>query len=470
MKTLVIDSSLEYDRAGLLEDGELKEIIIQENQNFKVGDIFVAKVKKIIPKKFAFLDLGYDKNAFLALTDKKQKSLYKYNENNGKYILNLKEGQDLLVQIDKEGTRIKGASVTTNVSLTGKYVVILLNEENIGISKKIEEAEKREELKEFAKETLPQGYGIIFRTNCNIASLDEIKNEILELIEKGKKLLDSFEYIKAPSLVFSSNTEIEKLIIDILKDEDKIIINNKNKLEVLKGVFENIILYEDSLPIFEAYSIESKIEKAISNKIWLKSGGFLVIDCVEAFTIIDVNSGKNIAKNLEDMIFKTNKEALEKIAKEIRLRNISGMILIDLIDMKDIERRKELELYMKKLAKEDRMPIVIYPVNELGILQITRKKSSKSLLEMITMPCPTCLGSGVVKNEIYVANNIKNQIISIFNSTIYNKVYVYASEIIINYLENKLNIRNIEKELNKKIELNIIKTYRFDYFYIEKYV
>lgn len=470
MKTLVIDALFGYERAGLLEDNELKEIIIQETESFNVGDIFIAKVKKILPKKFAFLDLGYDRNAFLGITDKKQKNLYTYNEKNGKTTLNLKEGQDVLVQIDKQGTNIKGASVTTNISLTGKYVVLLLNEENIGISKKIEDEEKREELKQFAKQTLPEGYGVIFRTNCNEVELEKIKQEITELVEKGKNLIKTSSYVKAPSLVFSAHTEIEKLIIDILKQDDEIIINDVKRLEQLKNVFHNIRLYEDTLPIFEAYGIESKIEKALANKIWLKSGGFLVIDCVEAMTIIDVNSGKNTSKKLEDMIFKTNKEALEKIAKEIRLRNISGMILIDLIDMKSQERKKELELYMKSLAKNDRMPIVVYPINELGILQITRKKTLKPLYDMVTKPCACCLGTGRVKNENYIIHTIKNQIISIFSNTIYTKVEVFAGENLINILKQNIDIESIEKNFEKKIELNIVKTHRFDYFRLEKYV
>ena len=462
-KILVIDTLFNYERAGLLENNELKELIIEEKGNFQIGDIFIAKVKKIIPKKFAFLDLGYDKNAFLGLTDKKQKGLYTFNEKTNKYTLNLKEGQDILVQIDKQGTDIKGASVTTNLTLTGKYVVLLLNEKNIAISKKIEDKEKRDFLKNFANENLPQDYGIIFRTNCANVDTKEIKSEVLYLIEKAKNLLEKANYIKPPMKLFYAKTEVEKIIIDILDKDDKVITNSQDSYNSLKNIFDNVELYNDKLPIFEAYSIENKLEKVFNNKVWLKSGGFLIIDIVEAMTIIDVNTGKNITKSFDEMIFKTNKEALEQISKEIRLRNISGIILIDLIDMKNEEHKKQLELYMKQLSKNDRMPINIYPINELGIMQLTRKKALRSLYEMVSSTCHVCNGSGRIKNADYVVNTILNQIISIFSNTIYNKVVVYAHKMIINRMD-KITIPD------KKIDYKIIDTTRLDYFNIEKFI
>ncbi len=461
-KILVIDTLFNYERAGLLEDNELKEVTIEEKNSFKVGDIFIAKVKNIVPKKFAFVDLGYDKNAFLGITDKKQKDLYIFNEKTNKYTLNLKEGQDILVQVDKQGTNLKGASVTTNLTLTGKYIVLLLNEKSIAISKKIDNKDKREFLKQFANENLPKDYGIIFRTNCLEASEKEIQGEVLCLIDKGKNLLEKANYIKAPKRLFCAKTEAEKIIIDILDKNDKVITNTKESYDNLKKIFNNVEFYNDKLPIFEAYSIENKIEKAFNNKVWLKSGGFLIIDIVEAMTIIDVNTGKNITKSFDDMIFKTNKEALEQIAKEIRFRNISGIILIDLIDMKNEEHKKQLELYMKQLCKNDRMPINVYSINELGIMYITRKKSLCSLYEMVSSTCFMCNGSGRIKSDEYVANTILNQIISIFSNTIYNKVIVYANKRVLKYLD-------IIVIKDKKIEYIEIETSKVDYFKIDKF-
>lgn len=465
-KTLVIDSLFNYERAALLQNNELKEVIIEEKEDFRIGDIFIGKVKKIVPKKFAFIDLGFEKNAFLGITDKKQKDLFLFNEKTNKYNLNLKEGQDILVQIDKKGTDLKGASVTTNLTLTGKYIVLLLKEENIAISKKIDDKEKRVFLKKFAIENLPKGYGIIFRTNCIEANIEDIQEEILMLIKKAKDLMEKGNYIKPPTRVFLAKTEIEKIIIDILKDDDKIVTNTEESFKALNGIFNNVELYNDNLPIFKAFSIESKIEKCFHNKIWLKSGGFLMIDTIEAMTIIDVNTGKDITrKSFEEIALKTNKEAIEQIAKEIRLRNISGIILIDLIDMKEDEHKKQLENYMKALSKEDRMPITIYPINELYIMYITRKKTLSPLYNVISNPCPMCNGTGKIKNEIYIANTITNEILSIFANTIYNRLVISANNSIISKLK-KINFSSVK---DKKIEFNVIYPPRFDYFNIEKF-
>ena len=465
-KMLIIDSLFSYDRAGFIEDDELKEVVIEEKNTFQIGDIFIAKVKKILPSKFAFLDLGYDKNAFLGLTDKKQKNVYTFNEKTKKFTINLKQGQDILVQIEKKGTDIKGPSVTTNLTLTGKYIVLLLCEKSISISKKIDDLDKREFLKNYAKEILPENYGIIFRTNCLNTDICEIREEIVSLIEQAKNLLEKSNYIKSPNRLLFAKTEIEKIICDILKENDKIITNSIENYNYLKNKFINVELYTDNLPIFEAYSIESKIQKIFNNKIWLKSGGFLVIDYLEAMTVIDVNTGKNISKNLDDIIFKTNKEAIEQISKEIRLRNISGIILIDLIDMKNKEYKEELFQYMKQLVKKDRMPINVYPINELFIMQLTRKKTTKPLYEIISKPCFMCDGTGRTQNEIYIANTIKNKIISIFSNTIYNKVIVYANNSVIKCLED---IKTFDFK-GKEIEFNAIYNSRFDYFKIEKII
>lgn len=469
-RQLIIDSFFGYERTALLEDNELKEVIIEYKNNFNIGDIFVAKIKRILPNKFAFVDLGADRNAFLGIIDKKEKGLYIYDENKKKNVLNIKEGQDIVVQVNKEGTDLKGVTVTTNITITGKYVVLLLNEESIGISKKIETNEKRDFLKNIAKNVLPKGYGVIFRTNCNKVEKEIVENEILFLIEKGKKIYEKSKYTKSPAKIYYANTQAEKIVIDLLEESDEIIVNNTEAFQKFKSIFNNTSLYEENIPIFEAYSIETKIEKALHNKIWLKNGGFLIIDYIEAMTVIDVNTGKNIQKRYNDMIFKTNMEAIYQIAKEVRLRNISGIIMIDLIDMKDNFQKEEIFNTMKNLCKKDRLPMNIYPINELGIMYITRKKELKSLYEMVTAICPMCLGLGRIKNENYISDIIKSKIISIFKNTIYNKVIISSNSKVINSLNKQMNFIEFEKKYNKIVETKIIQTCRFDYFEIEKII
>lgn len=466
-KTIVIDSIFEYERTALLENGELKEIIFQEKSSFNIGDILIGRIKKILPNKFIFLDIGDEKNAFLCLTDKKEKGLFQFDEKKNKNVLKVKEGQEIIVQIEKDGTDLKGIAVTTRLTLTGKYCVLLLNESHLGISKKIEE--NKDNLKQMAKEILPEGYGIILRTNCKDVSIDILKNELLYLIEKSKKILENGQYSKAPKILYCEKMQSEKMIIDLLKSGDEVFLNNKKFFKKLKEneIFDNINFYEENIPIFESFSIENQLEKVFHNKIWLKSGAFIVIDNIEAMTIIDVNTGKNIQKDYEKMVLKTNLEAIKECAKQIRLRNLSGIIMIDLIDMKNEEHKKQIFDEMKKIAKEDRQPINIYPINELGIMQLTRKKSLKPIDEIIMNTCPVCNGIGKIKNEKYVANQIKNRIISILSNTIYNKIIISSNSKIINALK-KFNIKILEEKFNAKIELNIILTGRFDYFEIEK--
>ncbi|MFI3230251.1 MAG: ribonuclease E/G [bacterium] len=485
-KTLIIDSLFSHKRIVLLEDENLKEIIIEDNFNnnikFNIDDIFIGKIKKILPQKFAFVDLGYDKNVFLGLNDRKQNALYSYDENKKNFKLNVKEGQDILVQIDRAGTEIKGASVTTNLTLTGKYVILLLdvqNKRNVSVSKKIDNKDLKEDLIKIGQEEVDtdgfdEKLGIIFRTSCNNIDINEestkliIKEEISKLVEKAYKIKNQSQYVKAPALIHDGKSELEKLIIDIMDEEqDEIIVNSNLEYENLVNIFKNIKLYDNNVPIFENYSIENKIQKALQKKVWLNCGGFLVIEQVEAMTVIDVNTGKNTTKNFEKMVLKTNKEAVVEIAHQIRLRNISGMILIDFVDMKNREYITEIKNLMMIECKKDRMPVIIYDINELGIMQLTRKKYLQPLHEVVNKVCPTCLGEGVVRNELYVAHTIKNQIISIFSNTIYDKVKVSSSGIIINCLQRNVNIKEIEEKFNKEVEVEMIVTAKFDYFEIE---
>lgn len=460
-----------YKRTALLENNHLKEIVVEENNAFNIGDILVAKVKKILPSKFAFLDIGEEKNAFLALNDKKEKGLYSYDENKKKYVLQIKEGQDLIVQVEKEGTDLKGMTVTTNLKLTGKYLVLLLKEENIGISKKIDIDEQRETFNKIAKEILPKGYGIIFRTNCKNISKNIIENELIELIKNGEEILEKGKYLMPPNLLYKAKSETEKMIIDVLEEEDEVIVNNRDEyLKLLDNmIFKNIRLYEDSLPIFEVFSVEQQLEKLMHNKIWLKSGAFLIIEKFEAMTVIDVNTGKNVQKKYDEMVLKTNLEALKEALNQIRLRNLSGIIILDLIDMKSQEDKIKIYETAKRFAKEDRNSIIMYPITELGLLQMTRKKRLKPIYEVIMKNCNACNGFGKVKNENYIANTIKNKLISICSNTIFNKIIISSNSKIIKALRDNFNIKEIEDKFSVEITTNVINTNKIDYFEIEKF-
>lgn len=475
MKRLVIDCMSSWLRTALLENGELKEIIIEEkNQKISIGNIYVGTVKKILPSQFAFIDLGDKKHTFLYLNDKKEESLYKEDSNTKEKKLSIKNGQEIVVQVVKEANGNKGAVVTAQLSFTGKYVVLLYGQDGIFISKKIDNEERKKEIIRIAEKNLLEDFGLIMRTNCKNADENEISKEIKKLIEISNEVVEKGKYIKAPSLLYEAENETLKMINDIMNSgSDEIIFNDEKEFEniVNKKLWgKNYIFYDKDIPVFDYYSIESQIDKALHNKIWLKSGGFIIIDETEACTIIDVNSGKFTGKSHNQTILKTNIEAAKEISKQIRLRNLSGMIIIDFIDMTYEEDKKNLLEYLNSETKKDRINTTVVGITQLGLVQLTRKKIRKPLSKVLNFDCPCCGGTGKTANYKYLANKIQNQIVSIFSQTIYNQVSVSAGNHIINELYNNIEeLNKIEIKYSKKIVLNSIQTQRFDYYNIEKH-
>lgn len=471
MKRIVIDALSNNVRTALCKDGELIEFIA-EDKSSKIGNIYLGTVKKILPSKFAFVDVGLEKNTFMQLSDKKQESLYKYNELTGKYNLKIREGDNVIVQIEKEGTELKGAVVSANLSFAGKYVVLIANQNGIGISKKIQNTELKKLLKKTAEDILPDGYALIMRTNCENTDIEYIKEEIKLLYEKSKSIIEKGKYIKSPSLLYEAENETEKIIRDfITNDEDEIVINEKNILNKfdINKYKNNIILYDNDVPIFDFFGIQSQLEKAFNNKIWLKSGGFIIIDEVEACTVIDVNSGKFISKDHRKTVLKTNIEASVEIAKQIRLRNLSGIIIIDFIDMANTKDRDEVIKCLEEAVKKDRITTTVVGMTELGLMQLTRKKTRISLTKALTNICPYCKGIGRTENEAYIADRIKDKVCSIFAGTIYDLVTISSNKRIIEAFKGENNeYLMLEKKFGKKIKLNIISTQKLDYFEIEK--
>jgi len=471
LKKIIVDCLSSQIRTALIDDGELIEIIIEDrNKKISVGNIYVGVIKKIINNQFAFVDLGDSKNTFLYINDKKEKNLYKYNKNKDKNELIIKQGQEIIVQVIKDATNLKGAVVTTQISFTGKYVVLLYNDNNIGISRKIEDNEKRHKLREIAKKYLPENFGIIMRTNCEYVDEDIIVNEIDMLIQKCKDIINKGLYTKAPAQIYGEYTETQKIINDLYDDVDEIIINDSNEFKkIVNDESIRTVFYNNDIPIFDYYFIEKQIDKALHNKIWLKSGGFIIIEQTEACNVIDVNTGKYIGKNHNDVAFKTNCEASEEILKQIRLRNLSGMIIIDFIDMTNIEDENKIIDIFKSGVKKDRISTTVVGMTELGIMQLTRKKTRLSLDKILFCNCPFCNGTGSIPNEIYISDKIKNQICAILSQTIYNQIILYANSEVIKAFKGKDNeYKIIEHKYNASIIFNEIETKRFDFFKIEK--
>lgn len=476
MKRILIDFLSSYIRTAVVEDGELTEIIIEsKSKKFSIGNIYTGIIRKILPSQFAFVDIGASKNTFLYLNDKKEEKLYKYNEHKQKNELTIKQGQQIIVQMIKEAIGEKGAVVTTQLSFTGKYAVLMYNENSIGVSKKIDDEEKRKELIEIAKKYLKDNYGLIMRTNCKDISENEISDEISKLMKLCKDIVEKGKYSKAPSIIYSAKYETEKIMNDyILYDNDEIIINDINEFNLFMDInndeiIKKIKLYDNNIPMFEYYFIEKQIEKALHNKIWLKSGGFIIIEQTEAFNIIDVNTGKFTGKNHRQTVLKTNEEAAFEIAKQIKLRNLSGMIIIDFIDMIFEDDRNYIYKILTIITKKDRINTNVVGMTQLGLMQLTRKKLRQPLSKILLHDCLCCNGVGKVESSLFITDKIKNQISSIFAQTIYNEVVLSAgTEIIDTFIGNNNEYKIIEKKHNGRILFNIINTQKYNYYNIEK--
>jgi ribonuclease G len=378
----------------VVENGKLIEKY-QENYGEErlEGNIYLGKVENVLlGMQAAFVDIGKEKNTFIHIRDiipkasnetgNKNEPLNKHNIKN--YI---KTGMPILVQIKKDATSKKGARVSTHINLSGRYAVLMPNSNFITISKKIEKETEKNRLLKIVKEIVPQNYGIIIRTSAEEKSEEEIKRDINNLIITWQEIVNKYEKVKkqttfTPQLIYKNQGIIEKLIIDLIdQDLSKVIVNDEKTYENIKKVLEKIALETDvkvelkkEKNILNIYEIQEQLEKANNRKIWLKCGGFITIDKTEALTAIDVNSGKYVGtKDLEKTIFTVNKEATIEITKQIRLRDIGGIIIIDYIDMENKEDKAKILEILEENLKKDRSKTQVIGFTPLDLLEMTRK-------------------------------------------------------------------------------------------------
>ena len=388
MIELIVDKQDETKRIALVENGKLVEYY-EDNGTFNKHEenIYVGTIKDVISgMQSAFIDIGTEKNAFIHLKD----ILPKINEKEEKYDDTLKindvvkVNDKLLVQIKKDSDAQKGARVSTHINLPSRYIVLMPNSNIITISKKIDDVKEQERLVSIVKNSLPENMGAIIRTSARDQKKEKIVqdiNYVSSIWEKIKKKYNNGN-VKAPSLIYKSPDVAEKIIIDMFsKGLIKIIVNNKEENDrFIKFInsnesYKNIdIEYKTNQDILDCYDIKKQIEKIKNRKIWLKCGGFITIDKTEALTAIDVNTGKFTGKNtLEDTIFKVNEEATYEIARQIKLRDIGGIIIVDYIDMNNTKNKEKIEKLLKDRLKEDRAKTQVEGFTKLDLMEFTRK-------------------------------------------------------------------------------------------------
>ncbi len=457
MKRILIDSFAGQRRIALTENGDLIELIFENGkENSIAGNIYCGKIESVVPgMQAAFVDIGTDKNAYLYYG--KERAL---NDENNTRKNRPKAGTDIIVKVEKDSVGTKGAVVTEKISYTGKFVVIIPNENNIGISKKIVSKEERERIKNIIEKLLPDNYGIIVRTEGEGKTSDEYEKEIKSLIEKSEFVKKRGMYSKAPALILKEAGTAFGIIRELFsKDVDELIVNDLeyyNELikysEEYNDIAQKVKLYEGNVPLFEEYFIESKVQKALQNRVWLKSGGFLVIEETEACVVIDVNTGKFTgSKDFQKTIMKTNLEAALEVAKQIRLRNLSGMIIVDFIDIKNQEDKITLKKTLENALSKDRIKTVVVGMTELCLMQITRKKVRQSLSASVMYKCKECSGTGRVYSVEWTVNTMRREVINILKNTLFESVSLKCDEKLFNAFKGKDNsVINYIKEVTGK--------------------
>jgi ribonuclease G len=470
-------------RVAYVESGELRDLKIEkagENKSL-VGSVFMGKVIRILPgMQAAFVDIGLDRAAFLYVGDVRldvsRSPDMDWAESDGENIFPqseeeqeaskipiqdiLKEGQLLLIQVAKDPIGTKGARITTHISLPGRHVVYMPTVNHIGISRKIEDEQERERLKAIIDICKPEVGGIIVRTAAEDASREDIENDIDYLVRVYREVNKTQEKKKSVGIVREeldmelralrdmATEDVQQILVDDLETHKKLVKFVTQFLPYLKTKIE---LYEGTEPIFDQYGIDLEISRSLGRKVWLKSGGYIIIDEAEALVAIDVNTGSYVGKkDLEDTILKTNLEAVKEITHQLRIRNCGGIIVLDFIDMeKEINREKVMSMLNEEL-KKDKARTNVSGMSTLGLVEMTRKRTQASLVKSLCQPCSYCEGRGYVKKESTIANEIFRQleregILSGVRSTIvhcHSKIadWVYeGGNSMLEYIELRLN-------------------------------
>ena len=383
MLELIIDKTKNVKTIMLVENGILLEKHEEhENQKRLEGNIYLGKVQNVLSgMQSAFIDIGEEKNTLIKLKDvlpKEDETKEKFSTDGKDITKVLKTGQEIVVQIKKDGTLLKGAKVSTHINLPGRFIALLPNSNYVTASQKIDKPQEKERLIKCIKNALPEGMGAVIRTAAEGKNEEELEKDLDDLLNKWKEIQNRLKNAKAPTLLYNNEALIRRTILDILDGNLKqITVNDKSIFENLSSTLKEMNLkieLKEKEDLFKMYDLEKQKNELSYRKIWLKCGGFITIDKTEALIAIDVNTGKYIGKkNIEDTVYKVNKEATYEIAKQLRLRDIGGIIIIDYIDMHNETYKKEIEDLLKKELKKDRTKCQVEGFTKLNLLEMTRK-------------------------------------------------------------------------------------------------
>lgn len=428
MKQILIDVRHGDVKVALVEDGRLDEIWIENRHGDTklVGNIYKGKVVNVLQGMQAcFVDIGRERNAFLYAGDVvvNGKTIARNGEElPGKFPL--VPGDIILCQVLKEEFGNKGARVTMNISLPGRMLVMSPFTDYVCVSRKIEDEQVKTKLEDIVRDLKNDGMGYIIRTEAKASDISDLIRDKQELDERWAEIKDNYLHASVLSCIYTECDIVSRAIRDMLKDDiEKIIVNDLSTINRVKQDYGYICgkrpdlleLYKGADSIYHHYGIFPQIESLLKKKVELSNGSYLVIDRTEALTVIDVNTGKYVGEtNLEETVFITNMIAAQEIARQIRLRNLSGIIIVDFIDMNNEHHKEKVLGELEKYLKRDRIKCAVIGMTDLGLVQITRKKSRTMLTDELTMPCPYCKGEGTVFNEEITIMRIRDYLVDIF--------------------------------------------------------
>lgn len=483
-KELIINTGKHETRVALIEDGNFVEFYIERRADSSiVGNIYKGRVKSVLPgMQAAFVDIGLERTAFLYVADVQydnkiydmlmgasEKEIDDKKEESVKEIIPIEEllveSQELLVQVTKEPIGTKGARVSAHISLPGRYLVYMPGSDHVGISRRIEDEAERERLKKIVLESMPPGGGFIIRTASAGVNGKDLLADMQCLHKMWENVKEKGEKASPPSLVHQDLDITVRTIRDILSpDIEKIIIDSPSEYEKILAFMENldlkmenrVRLYVEDEPILDHFGIEMQIDDMLNEKVWLKSGGYIVIETTEALTAIDVNTGRFTGKkNLGETLLKTNVEAAREIAYQLRLRNIGGIIIIDFIDMESQEDKDKVYNTLQEALKKDRAITRITEISELGLLEMTRKRIRNSIAKVVCKPCDRCEGRGYIKSNESIALEISRNITKKAASSLLDIIEIDVSPEISEILlgDYSIDITEIEKKYHLKIHV-----------------
>ncbi|PYR48895.1 MAG: Rne/Rng family ribonuclease [Acidobacteria bacterium] len=453
IKEMIVSSNGHETMVAILEDDLVAEIFVErERQRGVVGNVYKGRVSKVLPgMQSSFIDVGLERDGFLYVDDvidtmdEFDKLAGDDDEEPGKtegagaarrngdrdkprpkIEELLREGQEIIVQVVKEPLGTKGARLTSHVTMPGRFLVFMPTVDHIGVSRKIELREERSRLRGIVREFREaNGFtgGVIIRTAASGRPKEDILSDLEAFHKIWTEIRQRTDSSRAPAVLFREQSIVSRLLRDLLtEDYQAIRIDNPQEhqrvLELVERIMPSLApkvkLYTKPFPIFDEYGVQAEIDKALKSKVWLKSGGSIVINQTEALVAIDVNTGRYVGKKsagrLEDTILKTNLEAVKEIVRQIRLRDLGGIIVLDLIDMEEKKNRQKVLQAVEQELKKDRSPSKALPVSDFGLIIITRKRVKQSLERVLTEPCPYCSGSGVIKSSSTICYEILSEV------------------------------------------------------------